>query len=135
MRAVVAVLGHDLGELVLMISRWRSSRGQDRVVLGDLGLEFGVLVLDLLAFQGGEPAQLHVQDGLGLDLVDVQQLHQAVAGRFDGGGRADQGDDLVERVQRLEQAAQDVRSLLRLAQPVPGAPDDDVDLVRRPSAG
>ena len=49
--------------------------------------------------------------------------------------RADQRDDLVERVERLEQAAQDVGALLGLAQPVAGAPRDDLDLVGRPSAG
>ena len=30
-----------------------------------------------LTFQGGQAAQLHVQDRLGLDLVDVEQLDQA----------------------------------------------------------
>jgi hypothetical protein len=34
-----------------------------------------VAVLDLLAFQCGQAAELHVQDGPGLKLVDVQQLH------------------------------------------------------------
>ena len=38
-------------------------------------------------------------------------------------------------VERLEQAAQDVRPLLGLAQPEAGAADDDLDLVRRPSGG
>ena len=35
---------------------------------------------------------------------------------------------------RLEQRGQDVQPLLRLAQPEPGAPDDDLDLVRDPVA-
>ena len=58
--------------------------------------------------QGGEPAQLHVEDRVGLHLVDVEQLDQAVAGLVDVGAAADQRDDLVERVERLDQAAQDV---------------------------
>ena len=58
-----------------------------------------------------------------------------VAGLVDGRRAPDQRDDLVERVERLEQAAQDVDALLGLAQPVGGAALDDVDLVRRPSAG
>ncbi|CAH0306650.1 hypothetical protein SRABI128_04361 [Microbacterium sp. Bi128] len=130
--AVIAVLGHDLREFGADDLALALLRGQDRVVFDDQGLKFGVLVLDLLALQGGEPAQLHVQDGPGLHLVDVQQLHQPVAGRFGGGGRTDQGNDLIERIQRLEKGPQDVRFLLRLPQPVPGAAGNDVHLVRDP---
>ena len=64
--AVVAVLGHDLRELGADDLALALLGGQDRVVFDDQGLKFGVPVLDLLAFQGGEPAQLHVQDGPGL---------------------------------------------------------------------
>ena len=60
----------------------------------------------------------------------VEQLHQAGAGLLDRGRAPDQGDDLVEHVQRLDQTAQDVRPLLGLAQPVRRPPDDDLDLVR-----
>ena len=55
-----------------------------------------------------------------------------VARDVDGVAAPDQRDDLVDRVQRLEQAAQDVRPLLGLAQPEAGAPDDDLDLVGHP---
>ena len=65
--------------------------------------------MDLLALERGEAAQLHVEDRVGLQLVDVEQLHQPVAGLVDGRRAADEGDDLVERVERLEVAAQDVR--------------------------
>ena len=50
-------------------------------------------------------------------------------GDVDGLRRPDQRDDLVERVERLDQTAQDVGPLVGLAQPVGGAPDDDVELV------
>ena len=103
--------------------------GQDVLEVGDLGLDLGQVVDDALAFQGGQPAQLHVEDRLGLDLVDVEQLDQALAGDVDGLRRADQRDDLVERVERLDQTAQDVGPFVGLAQPVGGAPDDDVELV------
>ena len=59
-------------------------------------LELGQVVDDLLALQGRELAQLHVEDGVGLDLVDVEQLDQAVARVGDVGRAADQRDDLVE---------------------------------------
>ena len=50
-------------------------------------------------------------------------------------GRApDQRDDLVERVERLDVAAVDVRLALRLGEQVPGAADDDLDLVVHPVA-
>ena len=81
-------------------------------------LELGELVDDLLPLQGGEPAQLHVQDRHRLELVDLEQRDQAVASLVDVGGTADQRDHLVERVERLDQAAQDVGVLLGLAQPV-----------------
>ena len=103
--------------------------GQDVLEVGDLGLDLGQIVDDALAFQGGQPAQLHVEDGLRLDLVDVEQLDQAGPGDVDGLRRPDQRDDLVERVERLDQAAQDVGPFVGLAQPVGGAPDDDVQLV------
>jgi hypothetical protein len=38
-------------------------------------------------------------------------------------------DDLVERVECLDQTAQDVGPLVGLAQPVGGAPHDDIELV------
>jgi hypothetical protein len=91
-----------------------------------------VAVLDLLAFKGSQAAQLHVQDGPGLQLVDVQQFHQAVARSLGGIGGPDQGDDLVQHVQGLQECTQDVRFLLGLAQAVPGAAGDDIQLVRDP---
>ena len=94
-----------------------------------VALDLGQLVDDLLALEGGEPPQLHVQDGLGLHLVDVEQHDQALARDLDRLRGADQRDDLVQRVERLDVAAQDVGPLLGLAQPVAGAPDDDLDLV------
>ena len=93
----------------------------------------GQVVDDLLPLQGGQPAQLHVEDRGRLELVDVEQLHQPLAGVVDLGRTPDQRDHLVEGVERLDQAAQDVGVLLGLAQAVPGAALDDVDLVGRPS--
>ena len=55
-----------------------------------------------------------------------------VAGLVDGRRAADERDDLVERVERLEVAAQDVHALLGLAQAELRAADDDLDLVVDP---
>src|SRR6185312_9332666 len=104
----------------------------DRLVLGDPRHQVLVLVQQRLALQRSQPAQLHVEDGPGLRLVDLQQLHQALLG--DGGGLAapDQRDHLVDPVDRLQQRADGVRPLLGHPEQVPGAPDDDLDLVGDP---
>ena len=96
-------------------------------------LDLGQVVDDLLALEGGQAAQLHVQDRVGLDLVDLEQLDQALTGVVDLGGAADQRDHLVEHVQRLDQAAQHVGATLGLGEAVAGPPLDDLDLVGRPS--
>ena len=101
-----------------MIARWRAGVGEDRLEVGDLGLELGRLVDDLLTLERRQAAQLHLQDRVGLDVVDVEELLQALARLVDGRRPADERDDLVERVERLEVAAQDVHALLGLAQPV-----------------
>ena len=85
---VVAVLLDDLGELVADDLPLPLGPGEDVLEVGDLALDLGQLVDDLLPLQGGEPAQLHVQDGVRLDLVDVEQLHQAGARDVDGRRRA-----------------------------------------------
>ena len=127
--AVVAELLHDLCELVADDVALALRAGQDVLEVGDLVLQLGELVDDLLALEGGQAAQLHGQDGVGLHLVDVEQAHQAGARGVDGRRPADQGDDLVERIQRLDQAAEDVGALFGLVQAVLGAADDDFDLV------
>ena len=43
--------------------------------------DLALLVLDLLALEGSQAAQLHIQDGLGLELAQVEALHQALAWR------------------------------------------------------
>jgi hypothetical protein len=69
---------------------------------------------------------------MALLLVDLQQVHQALLGHGRRRAAPDQRDHLVDPVDRLEQRPDDVRPLLRLAQQVAGAPDDDVDLVGDP---
>ena len=91
---------------------------EDVVVLGDLTHPLVVLVEDLLPLEGGQAAQLHLQDRVGLQSSMSSKLHQRGAGVVDRRAGPDQRDDLVECVQRLEVAAQDVGALLGLAQPV-----------------
>src|SRR3569833_2307971 len=129
---LVAELVHDRGQLVADDLALALGRGQDVVVVRDLRHELVVLIGDLLALQGGQLAELHVQDGLRLDLVDLQELHQAGLRLGRRRRPADQRDDLVDAVEGLEEAAQDVGALLGLAQQEARAADDDVDLVVDP---
>ncbi len=126
---LVAVLVDDLLQLVADDGALPLRTGQDVLVVLDLALDLGEVVDDLLTLEGSEATQLHRQDGVGLDLVDREQLDQAGARDVDGLRRADERDDLVERVESLDQAAQDVGAFLGLAQQVPRTPDDDLDLV------
>ena len=48
-------------------------------------LKFGVLIQDLLTFQSCQSAQLQGQNCIGLDLIDIEQLHQATACLIDRG--------------------------------------------------
>src|SRR5262249_16615180 len=126
---VVAMLFDDLAEFIVHDAALSLRLGQDVFQVGDLGLDLGQVVDDALAFQGGQSPQLHVQDGLGLDLVAIEQLDQPGPGYVDGLRRPDQRNDFVQRVERFDQAAQNVGPFVGLAQPVGGAPDDDVELV------
>ena len=130
--AIVAVLARDLGELLRDDRALTRLVREDVLVVGDARHQLVVLVDDLLALQGRETTQLHVEDRGGLQLVDVEQGHQTGAGILDRRRRADEGDDLVEGVEGLEVATQDVRALLGLAQAVPRTTLDDLDLVRDP---
>ncbi len=93
-------------------------------------LELVELVLQLLVLELREAAQLQVEDVVGLDLAEAVALaHQLLARCVGALGGPDEGDDVVDPVDRLEQALDDVRSVLRLLQPVLGAAGDDLDLV------
>src|SRR3546814_19275772 len=74
-------------------------------------------------------SQLHVQDRLRLDLIDIEQLDQARPRDVHVGRGPDQRDDLVERVERLDQTVKDVGPFVGLSQPVEGQPHDDAPLV------
>ena len=105
---------------------------QNRVEVGDVGRQLLVLVDELLPFERGEPAQLHVEDRVGLDLVDRQQFHQALACHVDSRAVANEFDDVVEPIECGKIRPHDVRTFFLLAKAVSGAPDDDLDLVRDP---
>src|SRR6185369_15466162 len=119
---LIAVLLDDLGQFVRDDLTLAAGPGEDVVVVVDLCCDAGVLIDDPLPLERGQPAQLHVEDGRRLDLIDVEQLHQAAASRLGRRRSPDERDPGVQLVQRLEQAAHDVDAFLGLAEQVSGAP-------------
>src|SRR6185437_5508495 len=96
---------------------------------GDLGPQRLLLPLQLQLVEAGEAAQRGIEDVLGLDLGQVENLAQALLG---GGGvvaGADDLDDLVDVEQRDEDAVDQVQPVLPLAAAELAAAPDDVDAV------
>ena len=88
-----------------------------------------VLGADLVALQRGQLAQPHLHDGVGLHLAELELVHQRLPGGVAVARGADRLDDLVEVVQRDEEAFEDVRLALLLGELELRPPDDDLALV------
>ncbi len=88
--------------------------------------QLGQLVEDLLALQARQALELHVEDGLRLDLRQAELHHQAVARLGHGLRRANQRNHLVEVVERNPQPFEDVVSRLGLPELELGPPPDDL---------
>ena len=89
------------------------------------------LRLEIDPGEAGQLAELHVEDVDGLHLGELERLrHQRVPWRV---GHVvagpDQGDDLVDDVEGLDTAFEDVRAALGLGEAELRAAGDDVDLV------
>ncbi len=119
----------DFSELVLDDLQDESHVGEEFVVPDDLLAQFGELSLDLRALEAGEPAETHLEDGVGLDDGEPEALHERRARLVVVCGRPDDADDLVDVVERDDQSLEDVGPLLGLAQLVARATHDDVLLV------
>jgi hypothetical protein len=72
--------------------------------------EVGVLALDRVGLERGQLLEAQLEDRLGLDVGEPKALDQALAGDVAVARRADQLDDLVEVVERDQQALEAVRS-------------------------
>ena len=101
-------------------------RAEDLLQLGDQGLDLLVFLDDLVPLEVGQPLELHLQDGLGLDLGQLEPLHQAGPGLVDVLRGPDELDDGVEVVQGDGQALQDVGPGFGLLQVEPRPAPDDV---------
>ena len=86
--------------------------GQQVLQIAYLLDDLRVLILDLLALQAGQAAQLHVQNGLGLTVAELERcLHQPLLRLVCGGRPPDRLDHRVQLIKRLEQPLQDVAPL------------------------
>ena len=101
---------------------------EDRAQLGDALAQVLVLRLDLLAREPGQARETQIEDRLRLNLGEVEALDQLRARLVGVGGRADQRDDRVDVVERLEVTLEHVRAGLSLAQLVLRAARDDLAL-------
>src|SRR5262249_7541148 len=84
------------------------------------------LVEDLLTLQSREALELHVEDGLRLDLREAELGDQAFAGLWHRLRRADERDDRVEVIERDLEPFENVISRLGLPQLEFGAAPHDV---------
>src|SRR6266550_7790799 len=142
---VVAELRRDLVEVLLDERKDPPRTREDRLELGDELDRFAIVVVQLLALEPGEPAELHLQDGLGLRLGEPEPLaHFSHEQDFLALVRANELDDLVDMVVRDLESLEDVRSLLCLPEVVVGTAADDLaamidvvleDLLKREGAG
>src|SRR5437870_2267212 len=122
--ARVTVLLFDLEQLLPDDAHQLGVRGQDALELLDQREHLLVLLDDLVPLQLGQALQPHVQDGLGLDLGELEPRHQRVLGGVGAVRAADDANDHVELLDSLAQAGENVRPLLRARELVPRAAGD-----------
>ena len=91
-------------------------RAQDRLDLLRLLRLLLQLVEDLLDFQLGDLVKLGIENGVGLDLVELERLHQLLGRVRLAVALADHADGPVERVEDDLEAFEDVDALAKLLQ-------------------
>ena len=85
-----------------------------------------VFIGDLVALQASQPLQAHLQNGLGLNCRELELGDEPFSGLIRRSAAADERDDLVQVIEGLDQAFQDVGPLLGFAQLEARAADDDL---------
>ena len=122
--ARVAVLVAQGGELVLEDTLYLFRVRQEALVIGDTLLELGVFLFQLLAVKTLECFEAHIEDGLGLYLVQAEAGHEVFPGVVIA--LADDTDDLVYIVLGNEQALEEVLALPGLSEVILRAPGDEL---------
>ena len=114
----------ELGEHRLTLT---ALGAQHVVEIRDRASKFVALLFELELFELSEPPQLHVEDRRRLDLAELQLGHQACARLVTVLGTANDLDDGVDGIERLEQTIDDVDAIVGFAQAKLCALDDDVE--------
>ena len=127
--AVIAELLGNGGQLLLQDLTHQTFVGQHPVEVSDPLLQLLVLALQLLPVQALQCLQAHIQNGLRLNIVQTEALHELLLGIVISA--ADNLDDLIDVVLRDQQTLQQMRPLLCLFQIVAGPADDDFLLKRQ----
>ena len=127
--ALVAKLAGDLAHLLLDHAEDLLLVRKQILVVGDGAAQAVELLLDLVALQAGEAAELHLKDGRGLLGRKPKALDEARGSLGIRLRRADDGNDLVDVVEGDEVTLEDVRAGLGLLEVEAGAAGHDVDLV------
>ena len=112
--ARVGVLVADSDKLFLYDFELAGLAGENLEEVGYLCLQALDFLLDLMAFHIGQLSETHLDDSLSLYLVKTEALHQrGTRGRLVL-ARADNADNLVDKVDRDLQALENVHSVLSL---------------------
>src|SRR6266508_3638327 len=114
--ALVGVILLDRAQFLDDHAPQRAVARQNLFQLGDQLDHLFVLVNELLTFEGREAAELHVEYRLRLNLSELELVDQPLLGVVRGPRPADQLDDLVDDVDGLLEALQDVRAAPGLLQ-------------------
>ena len=136
--ALVAVLLLERAQLFLHFRQHLRLAGEQLFHLGDGGADFVVFLLQLLAFERGEAAQLHVENRLRLVFLQPEALYQLFSRRLRALGRADEANHLIEIADCDSQPGEYPRAMPRPSQlelrPPPNhlAPELDELLKRLP---
>ena len=127
--AVIAELFGNGGQFFLQDLTHQTFVGQHPVEVSDPLLQLLVLALQLLPVQALQRLQAHIQNGLCLNIVQTEALHQLLLGIVISA--ADNLDDLIDVILRDQQTLQQMSPLLSLFQIVAGPADDDFLLKRQ----
>ncbi len=111
LRAARIAIGRlELAQLVLNQGQHLGRRRQQRLQAGDEAHEVLVLLFQFLPLQLRQPLERHVEDGLRLDFTQLKAFHQVGAGCVGGARTANDLDDLVQILERDQQAFDNVRT-------------------------
>ena len=125
-----------VGKFVADVAHFLLDDPHEQRLVAEQALQVGDGLFQLLIFlhqalplQTGQAGQTHVQNGLCLLVAEGEVLHQARPGRVGIRALLDDLNNLVNVIQRLQQALQNVGPGQRLVQVVLGAAGDDFLLV------